>query len=187
MGIKMIYYRIARGQLMFGSEIRPLLAAKNSTPEVDPVALNLFLRFRYTPSPLTIFQGIRKLAPGTMLIVEGGQYREERWYNYTPTPFSSPKEDEEATHELLELYRAAVRRHLLSDVPVGILLSGGLDSGLLLALMNEQGGPWPAYTIGYGEAFADDELADAAETAAILGARHITVKLDQAEFERSLR
>jgi len=69
---------------------------------------------------------------------------------------------------------------------VGILLSGGIDSGLLLALMNEQGGPWPAYTIGYGETFADDELHDAAETASLLGARHITVRLDQSEFERSL-
>src|SRR2546428_10750708 len=121
-----------------------------------------------------------------MLVVEGGECREERWYNYAPIPFSSPKEDKEATHELLELYKAAVRRHLLSDVPVGILLSGGLDSGLLLALMNEQGGPWPAYTIGYGETFEDDELADAAETASLLGARHIPVKLDRAEFERSL-
>ena len=69
---------------------------------------------------------------------------------------------------------------------MGILLSGGLDSGLLLALMNEQGGPWPAYTIGYGETFEDDELADAAETASLLGARHVPVKLDRAEFERSL-
>ena len=186
MGIKLIYYRLAHGQVTFGSEIRPILAAENSQPEVDPVALNLFLRFRYTPSPLTIFQGIRKLAPGTMLVTERGECREERWYNYKPVPFSSPKEDKEATHELLELYRGAVRRHLLSDVPVGILLSGGLDSGLLLALMNEQGGPWPAYTIGYGETFQDDELADAAETASLLGARHITVKLDQAEFETSL-
>ncbi len=186
MGIKLIYYRIANGQLTFGSEIRAVLAAEDSKPGVDPVALNLFLRFRYTPSPLTIFQGIRKLASGTMLVVEGGECREERWYNYTPTPFSSPREDEEATRELLELYRAAVRRHLLSDVPVGILLSGGLDSGLLLALMNEQGGPWPAYTIGYGETFQDDELADAAETASLLGAKHVTVKLDQAEFEKSL-
>src|SRR6266436_6741743 len=186
MGIKLIYYRIANGQLTFGSEIRAILAADDSKPEVDPVALNLFLRFRYTPSPLTIFQDIRKLASGTMLVVEEGECREERWYNYTPTPFSSPKEDEEATHELLELYRAAVRRHLLSDVPVGILLSGGIDSGLLLALMNEQGGPWPAYSIGYGKSFEDDELTDAAETAKILGARHATVKLDRAEFERSL-
>jgi len=186
MGIKLIYYKIGNGQLTFGSEIRPISAAENSKPTVDPVALNLFLRFRYTPSPLTILKGIRKLAPGTMLIVENGQCREEQWYNYAPVPFSSPKEEKEAAHELLGLYRAAVRRHLLSDVPVGILLSGGLDSGLLLALMNEQGGPWPAYTIGYGEIFEDDELADAKETASILGARHVSVKLDRAEFERSL-
>jgi asparagine synthase (glutamine-hydrolysing) len=186
MGIKLIYYRIANGQLTFGSEIRAVLAAEDSKPEVDPVALNLFLRFRYTPSPLTILQGIRKLAPGTMLVIERGECREERWYNYTPIPFSSPKEDKDATRELLELYRAAVRRHLLSDVPVGILLSGGLDSGLLLGLMNEQGGSWPAYTIGYGDSYADDEIHDAAETAALLGAQHTIVRLDQGEFERSL-
>ena len=186
MGIKLIYYRIADGQLTFGSEIRPILAAENSKPAVDPIALNLFLRFRYTPSPLTIFDGIRKLAPGTMLVLEGGKYREERWYNYTPRPFQFPRSEKAIVEELLDLYRGAVKRHLLSDVPVGILLSGGVDSGLLLALMNEQGGPWPAYTVGYGEIFEDDELSDAKETAALLGAVHVPVKLDQAEFERSL-
>ena len=186
MGIKLVYYRIAGGKFTFGSEIRAVLAGEQSQPEIDPTALNLFLRFRYTPSPLTLFQGIRKLAPGTMLVLEGGKYREERWYDYTPIPFSKPREDEEAAHELLELYQGAVRRHLLSDVPVGILLSGGIDSGLLLALMNEQGGPWPAYTVGYGEVFEDDELADAKETASLFGARYVPVKLDQAEFERSL-
>src|SRR6266480_4167254 len=186
MGIKLIYYKIDNGALTFGSEIRAILAAQESRPDVDPTALNLFLRFRYTPSPLTIFQGIRKLAPGTMLVVEKGQCREERWYKFIPTPFPAPKKKEEAVFELLELYRGAVKRHLLSDVPVGVLLSGGLDSGLLLALMNEQGGPWPAYTIGFGDTYADDELRDAAETATLLGARHVTVKLDQREFERSL-
>src|SRR6516225_10399675 len=70
MGIKLIYYRIDDGQLTFGSEIRPILTADGCKPDVDPVALNLFLRFRYTPSPLTIFKGIRKLAPGAMLIAE---------------------------------------------------------------------------------------------------------------------
>src|SRR6184192_2137608 len=124
MGIKLIYYRIAGGRFTFGSEIRAVLAGEQSQPEIDPTALNLFLRFRYTPSPVTLFQGIRKLAPGTMLVLEGGKYREERWYDYTPIPFSRPREDEDAAHELLELYRGAVRRHLLSDVPVGILLSG---------------------------------------------------------------
>jgi asparagine synthase (glutamine-hydrolysing) len=186
MGIKLIYYKIDRGRLSFGSEIRALLAANPVKPEVDVAALKLFLQFRYTPSPLTIFNGIRKLAAGTMLVLEKGNCREERWYNYVPTPFATPKKHEEATRELLELYRAAVGRHLLSDVPVGLLLSGGLDSGLLLALMNEHGGPWPAYSIGYGETFQDDELADAAETASIFGARHVTVRLERAEFARSL-
>ncbi len=186
MGVKLIYYRIVDGQLTFGSEIRPVLAAEGTTPEIDPEALNLFLRFRYTPSPFTIHRGIRKLAPGTMLVAEKGQCVEKRWYDYTPVPFAKSKDHEEATEELWRLYQASVQRHLLSDVPVGILLSGGLDSGLLLALMNEHGGPWPAYTVGYGESFEDDELADAAESARLLGARHIPVKLDRAEFERSL-
>jgi len=186
MGIKLVYYTIRNGTVWFGSELRPVLAALDERPELDPVALNLFLRYRYTPSPLTIFKGVEKLAPGTMLVCEDGQARRERWYRYAPVPFSTPKEEEEAGHELLDLYRGAVRRHLISDVPVGILLSGGLDSGLLLALMNEHGGHWPAYTVGYGEGFEDDELADAAETAALLGAQHVTVKLDRAEFEKSL-
>jgi asparagine synthase (glutamine-hydrolysing) len=187
MGIKLVYYRNESGRLTFGSEMRALLAADTATPAVDPIALNLFLKFRYTPSPLTVFQGIRKLAPGTMLVVEKGECREERWYDYTPVPFSSGKDAKEATQELLHLYKGAVARHLLSDVPVGILLSGGLDSGLLLALMNEHGSAWPAYTVGYGsDAFKDDELADAADTAARFGARHVPVYLDRREFERAL-
>ena len=186
MGIKMVYYRLADGQLTFASEIRGVVAADASKPGIDPVALHLFLRFRYTPSPFTVFEGVRKLAPGSMLIVENGGCRENRWYDYTPVPFTSKKAESEAAEELQQLYEAAVSRHLLSDVPVGILLSGGLDSGLLLALMNRHGREWPAYTVGYGETFEDDELADAAQTASLLGARHIPVKLDREEFERSL-
>src|SRR5882724_880876 len=93
MGIKLIYYRVAQGQLTFGSEIRPVVTADQSKPAVDPVALNLFLRFRYTPSPLTIFDGIRKLAPGTMLVIENGECREERWYKYTQIPFLDHKDE----------------------------------------------------------------------------------------------
>ena len=186
MGIKLIYYKIADGKLTFGSEIRPVHAADDFKPEVNPDALNLFLKFRYTPSPLTIFQGVKKLAAGTMLIVENGNIREERWYNFSPEPFSQIVSDREATEQLFELYRGAVKRHLLADVPVGILLSGGLDSGLLLALMNEHGRDWPAYTIGYGNSYADDELVDAAETSSLLCAQHHQVRLDQEEFEKSL-
>jgi asparagine synthase (glutamine-hydrolysing) len=186
MGIKLIYFSIREGCLTFGSEIRAVRAAGKESPEIDPAALNLFLRYRYTPAPYTLFSGIRKLAPGARLVVENGTCREERWYNYAPVPFDPPKSDDDAVEELLDIYKGAVKRHLLSDVPVGILLSGGLDSGLLLALMNEQGKGWPAYTVGYGDAFADDELKDAAETAELLGARHVPVLLSQDEYEKSL-
>lgn len=186
MGIKMVYYRLDSGTLTFGSEIRAVQAASDESLDPDPEAVGLFLRFRYTPAPLTIYRGIQKLAPGMMLVAEDGRCREERWYEYTPRPFDPPKSDADAEAELLDLYRGAVKRHLLSDVPVGLLLSGGLDSGLLLALMNECGRDWPTYTVGYGDVFADDELRDAAETAAILGSKHTTVRLDQDEYERAL-
>jgi asparagine synthase (glutamine-hydrolysing) len=85
-----------------------------------------------------------------------------------------------------ELYRKAVERHLISDVPVGLLLSGGVDSGLLLGMMNLYGGSWPTYTVGYGTAFEDDELEQARETARILSSNHVPVQIDRATFEAAL-
>jgi asparagine synthase (glutamine-hydrolysing) len=185
-GIKLIYYRIDGGRVYFGSEMRSVLAGTDDSPEVDPTALNLFLRYRFTPSPYTIIKGVRKLAPGTMLTFENGTHRLTRWYEYKPTPFSPMKSNVEAREELLEIYKRAIKRHLLSDVPVGLLLSGGLDSGLLLALMNLNGKGWPTYTVGYGSSFADDELSDAAETARMFGSTHAEVKIDHVAFEQTL-
>ena len=186
MGIKFIYYKIDEGTVSFGSEIRPVLASTREKPDVDPVSLNLFLRYRYTPSPLTLFKGIKKLAPGTMLIFENGKSNLRRWYNFKPTPFSPMKTDAEARKELLELYKRAVKRHLLSDVPVGLLLSGGIDSGLLLGLMSISGSSWPTYTVGYGKSFKDDELHDAAQTARIYSAQNTSIELDRNTFEAAL-
>jgi asparagine synthase (glutamine-hydrolysing) len=184
-GIKLIYYKIDKDRLYFGSEIRAVLAATDR-PDIDPTSLNLFLRYRYTPSPFTMFSGIRKLAAGTMLVCEKKTSCIRRWYRYQPTPFSPMRSVEEAREELLELYKRSIRRHLLSDVPVGLLLSGGMDSGLLLALMNMYGKSWRTYTVGYGSSFADDELADAAETAALFSAQHSSVALDRRTFEDML-
>lgn len=185
-GIKLIYYRTDAGRLYFGSEIRAVLAATDESVDVDPAALNLFLRYRYTPSPYTMYEGVRKLAPGTMLTVEKGTYRVSRWYTYKPVPFSPMKSVGEAEEELTELYKQSIKRHLLSDVPVGLLLSGGVDSGLLLALMNLYGTSWRTYTVGYGSSFEDDELSDAKETAAIFSSPHSEVLLDKGTFEESL-
>jgi asparagine synthase (glutamine-hydrolysing) len=186
-GIKLIYYRIHEGTLTFGSEMRAIRAGMGSeTPEADPEALNLFLRYRYTPSPYTAIKGVCKLAPGTKLVVQDGACEVSRWYRFAPTPFAPPKSIAQAGEELLDLYRQAVRRQLMSDVPLGLLLSGGIDSGLLLALMNEYGADWPTFTVGYGKSFADDELADAEETARILKSRHTSVRITRALFEQDL-
>jgi asparagine synthase (glutamine-hydrolysing) len=173
--------------LLFGSEIRPIIVALKEKPTIDPTGLKLFLAHRYTPSPFTIFDGIRKLAPGTKLVLDKmGQPKVERWWNYSPIPFDPPPTPDEAGEILLSLYRKAVRRQLISDVPVGLLLSGGVDSALLLALMQETGTGWNTYTVGYGESFADDELEQAVRTAALLGARHTRIKIDRSQFEASL-
>jgi asparagine synthase (glutamine-hydrolysing) len=187
MGIKLVYYRVERGSVVFGSELRAVLAALPDRPRMDPTALNLFLRYRYTPSPLTLYDGVRKLAPGTMAVFENQTFRVERWYRFRPHPFSPPKTDQEAQEELLDIYKRALKRHLLSDVPVGLLLSGGLDSGLLLGLMSLYGKSWPTYSVGYGKgAFKDDELVDAAKTARMFSATNAAVTLSRETFEQSL-
>lgn len=182
-GIKLLYYRIDAGRLYFGSEMRSIIV---DTAEVDPASLNLFLRYRYTPSPHTILKGVLKLAPGTKLTVQNGSYELSRWYRFRPLPFTPTKSPAEAQEELLALYNQALRRQLRSDVPVGLLLSGGVDSALLLALMEAQGRPWRTYTVGAGLIYADDELADASETARVLGSKHTAVTITRSMFEAAL-
>jgi asparagine synthase (glutamine-hydrolysing) len=186
MGIKPIYYHFENGSLYFGSEIKSILKARREKTGIDPLATNLFLRYRYTPAPYTIFQGIQKLAPGTLMIVENGKSRIERWYGYRPSPFPPSKPKAEAREELLDIYQRAVKRHLLSDVPVGLLLSGGLDSGLLLGLMNREGQDWSTFTVGFGSDFKDDELLDAEETAGIFHSKHYSIQLTRETFEQNL-
>ena len=186
MGIKPVDHTVTNGGIYFGSEIRAVTRMLRGDVALDSTSLNLFLRYRYTPSPLTLFTGIRKLAPGTMVVVDEKSPRVERWYQFKPRLHAPTKTFREAKHELLGLYRDAVRRHLISDVPVGLLLSAGVDSGLLLALMNDEGGGRPTYTVGYGSSFPGDELVAAAQTAAHFKTRHVSVELTPESFERYL-
>ncbi len=185
MGIKPVYYRFDADGVAFGSEVKALLA-EGLKPEPDVTAMYLFLRYRYTPSPLTIFKGVKKLSPGSRLVVEGGKERVERWWNATPSPFDPMPDETEAIEELLYVYRRAVKRHLLSDVEIGVLLSGGVDSGVLLALMKELGGPWRTYTAGFGSDFKDDELMKGRVTAIALGAHNQPVELKETDFDETL-
>jgi asparagine synthase (glutamine-hydrolysing) len=185
-GIKPLYYRVDDGGVLFGSEIRAVLAALPVRPQADAAALNLLLRYRYIPAPWTAHEGVCKLAPGEMAVFEPGRWQLQRW----DLPCTLPPlalSDDEAAEALLDLYQRALERHLLSDVPVGLLLSGGVDSGLLLGLMGRHDRAWPTYTIGYGRAaYKDDELLDAARTAALYGARHRHLELGRGCFEADL-
>jgi asparagine synthase (glutamine-hydrolysing) len=185
-GVKFLYYRLDGDELVFGSELRAVLTGCPDRPRLDPVALNLFLRYRYTPSPLTVYSGVNKLAAGTRLVVTDGKVDVQPYWDYDTMPPAPAPTPARARRELLDVYAAAVRRQLMSDVPVGLLLSGGVDSALLLALMSEHGPGWRTYSVGYGEAHAGDELSAAAATARLFGAKHTEVRLDRAAFEAGL-
>jgi asparagine synthase (glutamine-hydrolysing) len=187
MGIKPLYYRQESNRVTFASEIRPLLVRDWELPPVDPVAVSLFLRYRFTPAPFTVVKGIRKLAPGTRLIVGWKQAPIlEPWWSFKPSPFAVMPSAAQAEEELLDLYSKAVSRQLVSDVPLGLLLSGGMDSALLLALMQKNGHSGNTYTVGYGNSYQDDELSDAARTAKTLGASNISLEIERSRFETSL-
>ncbi|WP_211216440.1 asparagine synthase (glutamine-hydrolyzing) [Paractinoplanes globisporus] len=185
-GVKFLYYRVVGDELVFGSELRAVLAGRPDRPAIDPVAMNLFLRYRYVPSPLTVYKGVHKLASGTRLVVKGGKVDVRRYWDFDLSSAEPEPTPEEAAERLLELYATATRRQLMSDVPVGLLLSGGVDSALLLALMSEHGTGRQTYTVGYGDSYAGDELADAAATARYFGASHTEVRLNRFAFETVL-
>jgi asparagine synthase (glutamine-hydrolysing) len=168
-GIKPLYYRASSEGLEFASELRALPRG-----EIDLDALDAFLAFNSIPAPLTIFHEVRKLPPGHVLTWEGGEVRLERYARPAPVPEDELRDDDEA--ELLEELRArlrdSVRAHLVSDVPVGVLLSGGIDSSALAALAaQETVEPVRTFSIGFEER-SFDELGDARLVAERYGTRH---------------
>jgi asparagine synthase (glutamine-hydrolysing) len=168
-GIKPLYYRAQASGLEFASELRALPRG-----EIDLDALEAFLAFNSIPAPLTIFREVRKLPPGHLLVWEHGEARLERYARPAPAPADELREDDEA--ELIEELRArlrdSVRAHLVSDVPVGVLLSGGIDSSALAALAAQES-PEPVRTFSIGfEERSFDELSDARLVAERYGTRH---------------
>src|SRR6184192_2562067 len=168
-GIKPLYYRDADGELSFASELRALPRG-----EIDLDALEAFLAFNSIPAPLTIFRETRKLPPGHLLVWENGTSQIERFARPAPAAIGELREDDEA--ELIEELRArlrdSVRAHLVSDVPVAVLLSGGIDSSALAALAaDELAEPLRTFSIGFEER-SFDELGDARLVAQRYGTQH---------------
>jgi len=109
-GIKPVYYHVEDGTVVFGLELRAVLAARGGRPPLDATALNLLLRFRYVPAPWTVYEGVRKLAPGEMAVFENGGWALKRWYRLPAQEGTPEIRDDEAIEELDALYRRALKR-----------------------------------------------------------------------------
>jgi asparagine synthase (glutamine-hydrolysing) len=182
-GIKPLYYRLESGELRFASELRALPRG-----EIDPEALEAYLAFNFVPAPYSIFQGTSKLQPGHLLVWEKGTARVERFARPLPASASELREEpaEALAEELRERMRDSVRAHLVSDVPVGVFLSGGVDSSLLAALAAEESSePLRTFTIGFEER-SFDETAGARKVAERYGTDHHELVL-RPQPERLLR
>ncbi|MBN1966059.1 MAG: asparagine synthase (glutamine-hydrolyzing) [Anaerolineae bacterium] len=180
-GIKPLYLAEHDGRLLFASEVKALLAdtALDAAPNLD--ALDTFLSFGYLLGEQTLFQGVRRLMPGHYLLVDtrGGTVETHPFWQWSgagddpQAPVERPIDADAAIAEARDLLRDSVRVHLRSDVPLGLFLSGGIDSASVLALMTEfEPGSVETYTVGYDIPTGDNELAQARRIAAHFGARH---------------
>jgi len=151
LGIKPLHYWMSGGRIAFASEIKALLLLPEVSAAVDEQALDLYLTYGYIPSPHTIFRGIYKLPPAHYLIAERGRTTTRCYWDFTPADRPSTSVPEYRA-ELRERLQESVRAHLISDVPLGAFLSGGLDSSTVVALMSQVvSEPVQTFSIGFRE------------------------------------
>jgi asparagine synthase (glutamine-hydrolysing) len=170
-GIKPLYYAEGGGRLYFGSEIKSVLCARDVRRELDFNSLDHYLSFLYTPRDASIFTSIKKLPPGHVLTWIDGQHRVEPYWRF-PRGETFRGDETEAIAGLRSVLVDAVRAHLVSDVPVGAFLSGGVDSSLVVGLMAETSeGAVKTFSVGFDEP-EFDELAHARRVARHFGTEH---------------
>ncbi len=169
-GIKPLYYWLGPEQLVFGSELKSVIACPGTPRQIDPVALNHFLTLEYIPAPWTIFQGIYKLPAGHILVLEDGQCTTAAYWDIPLQ--AGPQTEADCAEALTELLEDAVRLQLVSDVPVGAFLSGGLDSSTIVSLMRRQSSePIQTFSIGFEDS-TYNELPYARAVAQQFGTNH---------------
>ena len=156
LGIKPLYLHHSPQRLRIASTLPALMKAGDIPTEIDPVALHRYLSFHaVVPPPHTIYQAVRKLPPATVRVVEAdGQYQDHRYWqlSYARSEAEQNMSFDEAKERTLEALRLAVKRRLVADVPVGALLSGGVDSSLIVGLQAEAGATPHTFSIGFDDA-----------------------------------
>jgi len=185
LGIKPLYYTVQSGfgeesKVLFASELPALLAAI-PTPSLRPGAIADYLSLLYVPGPETVYEGIYELRPGELLLVQDGSVKFERYWRPQESAITRIwQTKEEMVEHLHAQLRDTVRSHIVSDVPLGLFLSGGVDSGALLAFMRREiTGPIKTFSIGYEaqEDQAFDELNSARQVASYFQTDHVQARL----------
>ena len=175
-GKKPLYYHLGKDRILFASEIKALISDQSIPREIDPIALDSYLSFGYVPSPLSIFKAIRKLAPAHIAVCRPGHYSVRQYWHLDMGHETASRSEEDVLEELKALFDKAVRLRLISDVPLGAFLSGGVDSSAVVASMAYlvENGPVKTATIGFS-----DKTFDELEYARVVARRY---QADHTEF-----
>jgi len=181
-GVKPLYYSWDGQRLLYASEIKAMRPWGVPT-EVDLEGLDLALTLGYVPSPFTLFRGVRKLAPGHLITFStqpNCKFEERRYWNFVPT--IERRSEADTIAGLRERLERAVERQMMSDVPIGALLSGGIDSTAIVTLMRKFSDDVRTFSIGIKNAPEINELPGARATARRLGTRHTEIEVDASEY-----
>jgi asparagine synthase (glutamine-hydrolysing) len=182
-GIKPVYYYLTDKSLIFASEIKAILADPAVDRAISPEVIDRFLTFRYLPGEETLFKGILKLPPGYYLVAKDGRTEIRQYWDLS---FSKPSESpsrKEAERRLIELLAETVQQHMIADVPVGVLLSGGVDSTAVLSFAVEgTDKEVSSYTVGFSDPGFTDERPYASLAAETFRTRHHDMTISATDF-----
>jgi asparagine synthase (glutamine-hydrolysing) len=189
LGVKPLYYARAGDLLVFASELKSVLASGLVGPDLDLEAIEAYLTFGFFAGPSTPLRDVRKLLPGHSLVVEDGGVRSERYWElpYPGVAGEPPLDEREYADGLVEILEDSVRARLMSDVPLGAMLSGGLDSSVVVALMaRNSSAPIKTFSVAFKEDASGNELADARLVSDTFGTDHHELELSLADQTVSL-
>jgi len=168
-GIKPLYYIKENDTFAFSSEVKALRQTGLIDNTIDARGIQQYLTLRYVPSPGSLWNGVNKLKPGHLLTIDVSSLDALLTNIVKPVTDFFTGSLEDATQSYYEQLRNAINRQLISDVPVGVLLSGGIDSALVAAMAKDLGHDLPCFTVGFGDTHSECEISDARETARTLG------------------
>jgi asparagine synthase (glutamine-hydrolysing) len=175
LGVKPLYYTVKNEALIFASEIKAMLETPGISTSIDPVALEAYLSLGYVPAPLTLLEEIRKLPPASLMVVENGGFAVSRYWRM-PGTVDSRRDEEEWASEIRKCLERSVHSQMVSDVPIGAFLSGGIDSSAVVAFMAKHTtAPVKTYSIGFEGGSAEayyNELPYAAEVSRRFRSEH---------------